>query len=448
MTLRLSGAMVPAFVLLALLLGGSSNNLWQSAVLQLLGILLIAWAAALPQPERIGRDGRILLALSVCALLLVLLQLIPLSPALWRDLPGREPVVLGYASLGYPLPWLPLSIAPEKTVQSAFGIIPPLAAMLAVITLRAHRERWIAGAVILGALGSVLLGAMQAASPGPEAWVYIYKYTSPGAVGFFSNRNHMATLLLAAIPFAAALFAAGHPQLRSRTVAVAMVALGGGGLLLIVVGLVLNGSLAALALAAPVIAFSALLVPAGWRYRRLLVPIAALTFVAAVAVLATSWIGSAAPVNVQTDSLYSRGQIWALTLRAVASHFPLGTGLGSFTGVYALNEDPAATTVAWVNHVHNDYLELLLETGLPGLLLMMAFLAWFVFQTVRVWNSPFASLFGKAATIAAAAMLAHSIVDYPLRTTGLAVLFGACLGMMAQPPRHSRSDEARHVKIG
>ena len=448
MTLRLSGAMVPAFVLLALLLGGSSNNLWQSAVLQLLGILLIAWAAALPQPERIGRDGRILLALSVCALLLVLLQLIPLSPALWRDLPGREPVVLGYASLGYPLPWLPLSIAPEKTVQSAFGIIPPLAAMLAVITLRAHRERWIAGAVILGALGSVLLGAMQAASPGPEAWVYIYKYTSPGAVGFFSNRNHMATLLLAAIPFAAALFAAGHPQLRSRTVAVAMVALGGGGLLLIVVGLVLNGSLAALALAAPVIAFSALLVPAGWRYRRLLVPIAALTFVAAVAVLATSWIGSAAPVNVQTDSLYSRGQIWALTLRAVASHFPLGTGLGSFTGVYALNEDPAATTVAWVNHVHNDYLELLLETGVPGLLLMIAFLAWFVLQTMRVWNSPFASLFGKAATIAAAAMLAHSIVDYPLRTTGLAVLFGACLGMMAQPPRQSRSDEARHVKIG
>jgi O-antigen ligase len=448
MTRGLSGVMLPAFVLLALLLGGSSNNLWQSAVLQFVGILLIAWAAALPQPERIGRDGRILLALSVCALVLVLLQLIPLSPALWRGLPGREPVVLGYTSLGYPLPCLPLSIAPEKTVQSAFGIIPPLAAMLAVIALRAHRERWIAGAVIVGALGSVLLGAMQAASPGPEAWVYIYKYTSPGAVGFFSNRNHMATLLLAAIPFAAALFAAGHPQLRSRTVAIAMVALGGGGLLLIIVGLVLNGSLAALALAAPVFAFSALLVPAAWRYRRLLVPMAALAFVAAVAVLATSWIGSAAPANVQTDSLYSRGQIWTLTFRAIASHFPLGTGLGTFTGVYALNEDPAATTVAWVNHVHNDYLELLLETGLPGLLLMVAFLAWFVLQTVRVWNSPFASLFGKAATIAAAAMLAHSIVDYPLRTTGLAVLFGACLGMMAQPSRQSRSDEARHVKIG
>ncbi len=79
-------------------------------------------------------------------------------------------------------------------------------------------------------------------------------------------------------------------------------------------------------------------------------------------------------------------------------------------------------TVAWVNHAHNDYLELLLETGLPGLLLMLAFLGWFVFQTTRVWRSPFASLFAKAATIAAAAILVHSIVDYPLRTAGIVAI--------------------------
>lgn len=257
----------------------------------------------------------------------------------------------------------------------------------------------------------------------------------------------MATLLLAAIPFAAALFAAGHPHVRSRTVSIAMATIGAGGLLLIVVGLLLNGSLAALALAGPVTAFSLLLLPFGWRLRRIIIPLAALAFVVSVGVLATSWISSTAPVSVETDSLYSRGQIWAQTLRAVAASFPLGTGLGTLTGIYAMQENPAAVTVAWVNHVHNDYLELLLELGVPGLLLMLAFLGWFVLQTIRVWKSPFATLFGKAATIAAAAMLAHSLVDYPLRTTALAVLFGACLGMMAQSPRQSRSDEARHIKI-
>jgi len=448
MTRGLSGAVVPTYILLALLLGGSSSNLWQSAVLQLLAILLIAWTAARPRPEAVGRDGRILLGLAVLGLALILLQLIPLAPSLWQALPSRESLALGYVAMGYPIPWQPLSWDPDKTLRSAFGLIPPLAVMLAIMIVRTHRERWIAGVVIVGALASVTLGAMQAASPGPEAWVYIYKYTNPGAVGFFSNRNHMATLLLAAIPFAAALFAAGHPQLRSRRVATAMVVLGAGGLLLIFVGLVLNGSLAALALAGPVIACSVLLLPFGWRHRRIIIPIAALALVVSIAVLATSWIRSPAPVSVETDSLYSRGQIWGLTLQAVTANFPLGTGLGTFTGIYALQEDPAATTVAWVNHVHNDYLELLLELGVPGLLLMLAFFGWFIVQTVRVWRSPFASLFGKAATIAAAAMLAHSIVDYPLRTTALGVLFGACVGMMAQPPRQSRSDEARHVKIG
>ena len=73
--------------------------------------------------------------------------------------------------------------------------------------------------------------------------------------------------------------------------------------------------------------------------------------------------------------------------------------------------EPATVTVAWVNHAHNDYLELLLETGLAGLLLILAFLTWFVVQAARVWRSPFSSLFAKAATIAAAAILAHSIVD-------------------------------------
>ena len=319
--------------------------------------------------------------------------------------------------------------------------------MVAIVILRSHGERGIAGVVIGGALLSVVLGALQKASPGPESWVYIYKYSSPGAVGFFANQNHMATLLLAAIPFSAALFAAGHPHVRSRTTALAMAALGAGSLLLILVGLLLNGSLAALALAAPVVTFSALLLPVGWRFRRILVPIAVVAFIVSVFVLANSWIRSDVVASVETDSLYSRGQIWSLTLRAIASTFPAGTGLGTFTGVYALQEDPATVTVAWVNHAHNDYLELLLETGLPGLLLMLGFLGWFAWETARIWRAPFSSLFAKAATIAAAAILAHSIVDYPLRTAAIAAIFGACLGMMAQPPRQSRSDEARHIRI-
>ena len=447
MTGRLQGWIVPVLIILCVLLGGSSNAVWEDAVLQGLSILVIGWTVASKPAGSTGRDARPLIALVIAALALVLVQLIPLAPDWWMLLGGREPIALGFTALGYPVPWLPLSWSPHKTLESANALLPPLAVLLTIIVLRAHSERSVAAVVIVGALLSVVLGALQLASTGPEAAVYIYKYTNPGAVGFFANRNHMATLLLAAVPFAAALFAAGHPHIRSKTTAIGMAVLGAGGLLLILVGLLLNGSLAALALAAPVVAFSLLLLPMGWRFRRFVIPIAVLVFVVSVAVLATSWIRSDIVASAETDSLYSRGQIWSLTLQAIAETFPAGTGVGTFTGVYALQENPATVTVAWVNHAHNDYLELLLETGLPGLLLMLLFLAWFCAQAIRVWRSPFSSLFAKAATIASAAILAHSIVDYPLRTAAIAAIFGACLGMMVQSPRHGRSDEARHVRI-
>ncbi|WP_395622969.1 O-antigen ligase family protein [Sphingomonas daechungensis] len=443
----MSSWVIPLYLLACLLVGGSSDAPRQDAFLQILAILLIGWTAVVYRPSTLAPGAKPLLVLTALAVALPLLQLIPLSPEIWKSLPGRESVALGFATLGYPAPSLPLSLTPWRTLNSAYALLPPIAVMLAIMALRTHRERWIAGTIVAGALASVILGALQSTSAGPQSWTYIYKYTNPGAVGFFANRNHMATLLLAALPFAGALFAAGHPHIRSRTAALAMTAAGAGGVLLILVGLVLNGSLAALALAVPVVTFSILLLPFGWQLRRIVIPVAAMAFVLSLGVLANSWAGSVVAGNPQLDSVYSRGQIWALTFKAVAQTFPVGTGLGSFTSVYVLHENPATVTVAWVNHAHNDYIELLLETGLAGLLLGVAFLSWFAVQVVRTWRSPFSTLFGKAATIAASAILAHSIVDYPLRTAAIAAVFGACLGMMAGPPRQGRSDEARHVRI-
>ena len=55
--------------------------------------------------------------------------------------------------------------------------------------------------------------------------------------------------------------------------------------------------------------------------------------------------------------------------------------------------------------------------------------------------------------LASGAILAHSIVDYPLRTSAIAALFAACVAMMAQAqarsaaPAKQRADEPRHVRI-
>ena len=111
-------------------------------------------------------------------------------------------------------------------------------------------------------------------------------------------------------------------------------------------------------------------------------------------------------------------------------------------------------TSEYVNHAHNDYLELVLELGAAGAVLIVLFLGWWAVAATRVWTSTLSTPFGRAATIATAAILAHSIVDYPLRTGALMAVFGAAIALMAQrsrsAPESKRSDlrPARHVKLG
>ena len=202
----LRGAVVPLFLLACLLLGGSTRAAWPNMALQLGAIVILAWAALATPRAQSGLPGRNWCA--VCAMVaLVLLQLIPLPPAVWSALPGRDMVVRGYELLGQPLPWLPLSLAPYETMTSALWLLPPLAIIAAILRLGAYRELWLAIALGLAAFAGVLLGVLQVTSGDVlnSPW-YLYAITNNGkATGFFANSNHMATLLIVTIPFMVAL---------------------------------------------------------------------------------------------------------------------------------------------------------------------------------------------------------------------------------------------------
>ena len=439
---------LPAYVLLCLLLGGSSQGVWSNAVLQLIAALMLGYVAVARRGNDLSKPGRSLLVIAVAWIAAILMQLVPLPPSLWQSFGGRELVASGQAMLGYVPGWQPLSLSPFSTVQSAFALLPPIAIIAWALKVRDLDETWIAFAIVIGALANVLLGAVQLASAGQASWAYFYRFTSTGAVGFFANRNHMASLLVAAIPFAAVLFASGQERLRGRGRNFAIVAIGGGGFLLILVGIMLNASLAAGALAIPVIAFSALLLPGGWRFRRLVAPLAGIGLVAAVIALGSSSIRNDWATSGAQGSVYSRQAMWSATSDAIAETFPVGTGLGTFSRVYSLRENPAGVNSTYINHAHNDYLELVLEFGLLGIVLIIAGIAWWAVQAVAVWRSPISSTVAKASTIASAALLAHSIVDFPLRSAGLAAVLSLCLGsMVLRSSRKDRAGKARHVTI-
>lgn len=438
----------PAYLLLCIALGGSVQSVWGNFALQLIGLAILVWVAV--RRQSLGSFDSAPLFLILIALLVVALQLIPLPAGTWAYIPGRSGIAHGYQLLRMPLPWLPMSEAPYESVATVFALLPAFGMFAAV--LAAESSRGAASALLIGTAVAIVVGALQVAS-GPSSGWYFYPITNSGAVGFFANSNHMGTLLLAAIPFVPALLLSGKSQrrLRGRSTALATIAVAALGLILI--GIALNRSLAALLLVVPVFLASGLMIPIGWRFRWLGVPIAVAGLAAAIVALSINPLNSTAASQAKEVSLQSRQAIWRTTGKAVTDSFPLGTGLGSFAEVYRLYENPETVDSTYVNHAHNDYLELTLELGLAGVVVIVLFLAWWARRSVQVWSSSLSSPFDRAATIASAAILAHSIVDYPLRTSAMAAVFAMCIGILARNRRREATPSAagfgpRHVTIG
>ena len=67
-------AVAPLYLLLCLLLGGSAQGVWTNALLQLIGLGIIAWAAAAAADEPLPRRARLLLWILIAGLGVVLVN--------------------------------------------------------------------------------------------------------------------------------------------------------------------------------------------------------------------------------------------------------------------------------------------------------------------------------------------------------------------------------------
>jgi O-antigen ligase len=228
-------------------------------------------------------------------------------------------------------------------------------------------------------------------------------------------------------------------------------------MMVILVGIALNGSLAGFALGVVVLAAS-MFVRSRFdqpiaRWGLAAVGIGGLIAIAAL--VASPMQNNLTNAGVEND-YSSRYTSFTNSLRATADHFPAGSGLGSFANVYPAYENPAWVDRWYINHVHNDYIELALETGLPGILLIVAFILWWVQRSVVIWRAPTNDHFARAATIASGAILLHSLVDFPLRTTSISTLFAFCVALMVgarrrvidQVPADDAAPGGRHLAIG
>ena len=443
-------SVAPAYLLACLILGGSAQGIWQNTLLQLAGLGIIAWAAATGD-EPLPKSAQALMLILIAAFVIVVLQLIPLPASLWAH--GlRMRIAEGYSLLGRPVPSLPLSLTPYASLSTLLAIIPPLAVFCAILRLGAFRASWLAAALVAGAVAGITLGALQVVAPGAASPWYLYHETNRGvAVGFFANANHMADLLVCGLPFIAALAAGGRSRNIQRYSALLIILAGAA--LLLVVGIALNGSLAGYTLAVPAIAASILIVAPAQRSVRLPVAIiAGLALAAAVAAMASTSIGSSRIGQEASGSVESRQEILKTTGRAIRDTMPFGSGLGSFVKVYPLYESADHVTPEYVVHAHNDYAELALELGLAGVLLIGVFLAWWTAAARAGWRTGGGGPYARAASIASAVILVHSVVDFPLRTAAISATFAMCLALLINRRPAQRQDPtdlrpARHLVV-
>ncbi len=110
--------------------------------------------------------------------------------------------------------------------------------------------------------------------------------------------------------------------------------------------------------------------------------------------------------------------------RIFLDHPFLGTGLGTLQTVYPQYESLYDGKV--VNHVHNDYLEALGETGIAGGLCCAWFLVVLIarsLQNIRRPDNSLAPALHAVGLVACGGILAHSFVDFNLHIPSNALLF-------------------------
>ena len=435
-----------------MLFGGGGNEGWSDAIVQLAALPLLAWALFKVNPSRLGRAGQWAIALLCGIVALPLLQLVPMPPSVWSSIPGRGEIASAYGSAGMALPWLPISLDPTATWRALLSLLPATAVFLAMLSLERRSRRILIVLIFVLVFISAVLDVLQMTGGEGSALRFYAFTTRDRAVGFFANPDHSAAFLYSAIPFMTAWtigLSLDHRQ--NRAIGLALLALL---TLAIIVGISTTQSRAGMALLVAAGLSGILLV---WRHsrgqsgRRLLRFAIGATVVALILAFQFGFVGFMQRMEYQgfEDLRWSAARI---TAHAAIANMPFGSGFGSFVPIFQRFEPQTFVQFVYVNHAHNDWLELWLNGGVPAILLVIGFLAWFAGASFRLWRngrqeaSVLDLALAQAASIVIILLFLHSIVDYPLQIPTLSVLFAiACAYLI--PRRRSKDEMSARVAI-
>lgn len=432
------------------LLGGSSRyDAGQIVALRPLCALMMAFACLSILREDLERVKGVAVFLGLLAFWMAA-QLVPLPPSMNNALPDRNLVAEIDAILGFEQAWRPISMTPGRGWNSFASLIVPAAALCVAIASKAT-VRWLLLTVAALGVADAVLALLQAGAGGSNI-LHFYAVTNAGApVGIFANENHSAAFSALSLLVIARLFV---ERTGSRAREREALIIAGAFLLVLTAGLV-HGSRAGVALTfASLGVCGAMLFLAmrhsGGRSRRgkakgLIgkhprVVLAAILAVPASLVLFLMFseripgLSAAVSGNSLEDA---RWELWPTLSEMMERHWLVGTGFGSFEEVYHIYEPTELLIPTYWNQAHNDWAQVVIEGGLPTVLLLLGLAAWVVARIVllpgekvqRAGSAVFwLSIYGLVA--------ASSAVDYPMRAPifqAVMVWLTMGLALQAQP---------------
>jgi len=168
-------------------------------------------------------------------------------------------------------------------------------------------------------------------------------------------------------------------------------------------------------------------------WRTAFVTLAVLGAILIIALNGGSLLSRVGSTSVETDL---RFDINSGTLSAISRNSLLGTGLGTFKYVYAPYQPPSEGK--FVDRAHDDYLENILELGVPAAIVFYLILLLLVFECLtgmirRRRNAIFPCL-GLSASVLVGF---HSAVDFSMQAPAVAITYTALLGVGVAQSRGS-----------
>lgn len=431
----IEGALIFGVVLAVIAFGGTETVSF--AVVEILFFALAAWLAARPvsasaflRPAYFAVPA--LLAGVAC------LQLCPLPDGLLRILGTHRD--FGSSHWGF------LSLAPYQTRAQLLILLTCFVTFflaIAVSAERSRKRRLVHALVMLGA-GEAFYGLIQYLANWQSIFWYAKKYDLEEATGTYINRNHFAGLLEMILPFAVclALYESEKTELnrkqRSRrstrlssnlvkatpwfVVAVVVVAA-------IVFSRSRMGLLSACASLIVVLGLNAL--------QRKAVHVA---LTAAFVVLSfgfAAWIGLRPALNrfenvgqELSGQDETRLSVWPGAVELIRERPLIGSGLGAFPIAYTALQSTFLTK--FMNHAHNDYLEVSVDLGIPAAVALFASIVWVLSRGIRTFlraESRFERNVALACVGSITAILLHSLTDFNLYIPANALVLATILGI-------------------